>query len=119
MDTHGAAAIELAYRAIPGFTAGILIGSMNPCPCGYHGAGAPWGRQPCSCTPTLVSKYQKRISGPLVDRIDIHWEVQQVPVDKLQGVSGGESCVTICVCVKAVQQSQRKHFTKLARPTDQ
>jgi len=45
-----------------------LIAAMNPCPCGYYGDS----QKPCTCAPALVTKYQKRISGPLLDRIDIH-----------------------------------------------
>jgi magnesium chelatase family protein len=91
----------------------VLIAAMNPCPCGYHGDD----RQPCSCTPSLVSKYQKRISGPLIDRIDIHLEVRRVPIDKLQNLSGGESSATIRARVEAARQYQWERFAKLNKPT--
>src|SRR5207249_2447807 len=49
----------------------VLIGAMNPCPCGYHGDPV----KECTCTNSIISRYQKKISGPLLDRIDIHVEV--------------------------------------------
>jgi len=51
-----------------------LIAAMNPCPCGYYGDS----QKPCTCASALVTKYQKRISGSLLDRIDIHIEVPRV-----------------------------------------
>jgi magnesium chelatase family protein len=53
---------------------------MNPCPCGY--AGDP--EKECTCSPTLISRYQKRLSGPLLDRIDIHVEVPTRAVSKTE-----------------------------------
>ena len=58
-----------------------LIAAMNPCPCGYQGDSL----KPCTCAPVAVTKYQKRISGPLLDRIDIHIEVPCVDYEKLSG----------------------------------
>jgi len=52
----------------------MLIGAMNPCPCGYYGDPV----KECSCSSAIVTRYQKRISGPLLDRIDIHVEVPRV-----------------------------------------
>ena len=51
---------------------------MNPCPCGYYGDLV----KPCTCSSAIVTKYQKRISGPLLDRIDIHVEVPRVEYEK-------------------------------------
>ena len=59
---------------------------MNPCPCGYYGDPV----KPCTCSPGMVTKYQKRISGPLLDRIDIHIEVPRVEYDKLTDQRLGE-----------------------------
>jgi len=66
-----------------------LVAAMNPCPCGYH--GDPSGR--CRCTPDKVSQYRSRISGPLLDRIDMHIEVPAVPREILldRTARGGES----------------------------
>jgi magnesium chelatase family protein len=69
----------------------MLVGAMNPCPCGY--AGDP--EKECSCSPTLISRYQKRLSGPLLDRIDIHVEVPRVPFQKLSEDRRGESLAAI------------------------
>ena len=49
----------------------MLVAAMNPCPCGWHGASV----KPCTCTPALISRYQHKISGLLLDRIDIHLDV--------------------------------------------
>ncbi len=64
---------------------------MNPCPCGYHGDS----QKPSTCSPAVVTKYQKRIFGPLVDRIDIHIEVPRVNYEKLSGDRVGESSESI------------------------
>lgn len=58
----------------------MLIASMNPCPCGYYGSSI----KQCTCTPSQISKYLGKISGPLLDRIDIHIEVTPVDYSKLQ-----------------------------------
>lgn len=60
---------------------------VHPCPCGYYGDS----QKPCTCAHALVTKYQKRISGPLLDRIDIHIEVPRVDYEKLSGDRVGES----------------------------
>ena len=60
---------------------------MNPCPCGYYGSND----KPCSCTNEQISKYMNKISGPLLDRIDIHVEVQSVKYDDLSSARPSES----------------------------
>ncbi len=69
----------------------MLVGAMNPCFCGN--LGDP--RKMCSCTPSMVSRYQKRISGPLLDRIDIFIEVPRVEYDKLTGDATGEPSAVV------------------------
>ena len=59
----------------------MLVASMNPCPCGFYNHP----EKECVCSPGVVQKYLSRISGPLLDRIDIHLEVVPVPFDKLTG----------------------------------
>jgi len=68
-----------------------LVAAMNPCPCGY--LGAP--QRACRCTPDQVSRYQGRISGPLLDRIDLHVEVPSLPPEQLLQASTGEDSATV------------------------
>jgi magnesium chelatase family protein len=84
-----------------------LIAAMNPCPCGYYGDAM----KPCTCAPALVTKYQKRISGPLLDRIDIHIEVPRVGYEKLSGDRIGESSECIRARVQAARDIQRNRFS--------
>ena len=63
----------------------LLIAAMNPCHCGYYGDSANPGR--CRCTPDQVRRYRAKLSGPLLDRIDIHIEVPRVPQDVLSAPS--------------------------------
>lgn len=79
---------------------------MNPCPCGYYGDTA----RECSCSATMVSKYQKRISGPMLDRMDIHVEVPRVAYDKLAGDGHGETSAEIRTRVEAARARQRERF---------
>jgi len=84
-----------------------LIAAMNPCPCGYHGDSL----KPCTCAPAVVTKYQKRISGPMLDRIDIHIEVPRVDYEKLSGDRMGESSESIQARVQAARDIQQKRFS--------
>jgi Mg chelatase-like protein len=68
-----------------------LIGAMNPCPCGYH--GDPSNR--CRCTPNQIHRYQDKISGPLLDRIDLHVHVPAMAIDDLQSTPQGESSAVV------------------------
>jgi magnesium chelatase family protein len=63
----------------------LLVGAMNPCPCGRHGDGT----SACRCSPREVERYRGRVSGPLLDRIDIHLEVPRVPYADLAAPAGG------------------------------
>jgi magnesium chelatase family protein len=91
-----------------------LVGAMNPCPCGYFGDPI----KPCTCSPGIVTKYQKRISGPLLDRIDIHIEVPRVEYDKLSDQRLGEPSAAIQKRVEAARQRQRDRFSGNIQPTD-
>src|SRR5688572_12151998 len=84
-----------------------LIAAMNPCPCGYYSDAL----KPCTCAHSVVTKYQKRISGPLLDRIDIHIEVLRVDYDKLSSDRLGESSAAIRERVQNARQFQRERFT--------
>jgi magnesium chelatase family protein len=84
-----------------------LIGAMNPCPCGYLGAFAATGRH-CRCTPDAVARYQGKLSGPLMDRIDIQVEVPSVKPGELMGAPDGETSATIAARVHAARTRQQE-----------
>ncbi len=88
----------------------MLIASMNPCPCGYYNHP----EKECVCTPGLVQKYLNRISGPLLDRIDIHIEVVPVPFDKLSESRVAESSHAVRERVVAARKLQAARFAKYA-----
>jgi len=77
-----------------------LIGAMNPCPCGYLGST----QKACRCTPDQVLRYQSKLSGPLVDRIDLHVEVPAVPAQELLQSPAGEPSATIRARCTAARQ---------------
>jgi len=83
-----------------------LIASMNPCPCGYYNHPT----KECNCAPGSVQKYLSRISGPLLDRIDIHIEVVPVELDKITSVQEGESSATIRARVMEARERQTQRF---------
>jgi len=84
----------------------MLVGAMNPCPCGYY--GDPF-RQ-CTCPASLVSRYQKRISGPFIDRVDIFVEVPHIDYEKLADDRLGEKSEMVQARVKAARSRQQKRF---------
>jgi magnesium chelatase family protein len=84
----------------------MLVAAMNPCPCGYNGDPV----KECTCSLTQVLRYQKRISGPLLDRIDIHIQVPRVEYDKLTGDRLGETSARIRERVERSRERQRKRF---------
>lgn len=84
----------------------MLVGAMNPCPCGYlHDT-----IRECSCTPAQIIKYQQRVSGPLLDRIDIACDVPRVDFDKLTGVSSGECSADIRLRVQLARDRQSARY---------
>ena len=86
----------------------MLIASMNPCPCGYYNHPD----KECVCLPGAVQKYLNRISGPLLDRVDIHIEVVPVPFDKLSAQRPAENSETIRYRVLKARTVQQKRFTQ-------
>jgi len=91
----------------------MLIGAMNPCPCGF--AGDP--TRECTCAPSSVARYKKRISGPLLDRIDIHVEVPRVEYEKLTDRRVGESSAEVRARVRAARERQAQRFAGSPRMT--
>ena len=79
-----------------------LVGAMNPCPCGHLGSPL----RHCRCTPDAVARYQGRISGPLLDRIDLQVEVPAVPPETLAAAPDGETTATVAQRVARAQQVQ-------------
>lgn len=86
----------------------ILVAAMNPCPCGFL---TDPGKE-CVCSPTQIIKYQKRASGPLLDRIDLHIEVPRVEISKLESEHSGESSKKIRQRVQSARNIQEKRFKK-------
>jgi magnesium chelatase family protein len=84
----------------------MLVAAMNPCPCGFYGDPV----KECSCSATAIARYQKRISGPLLDRIDIHVEVPRVDYEKLADKRQAETSATIRARVQAARERQLERF---------
>jgi magnesium chelatase family protein len=84
----------------------MLVAAMNPCPCGYYGDA----RQQCRCTPVQIQRYRAKISGPLLDRIDIHIEVPAVAYQQLKHHDPGESSETVRRRVVAARQKQTRRL---------
>lgn len=86
-----------------------LVAAMNPCPCGYYGDKS--GR--CHCRPEQIKRYQEKLSGPLLDRIDLHVTVPALPASDLQSVQTGESSATVRERVIHAYQRQQVRQNKL------
>jgi magnesium chelatase family protein len=84
----------------------MLVAAMNPCPCGYAGDAV----RPCTCAPLQVERYAKRVSGPLLDRMDLHVEVPRVEYEKLVGRCEAESSARVRERVEAARDRQRERL---------
>ncbi|MBR1389464.1 MAG: YifB family Mg chelatase-like AAA ATPase [Prevotella sp.] len=84
----------------------MFVASMNPCPCGYYGDPT----HQCVCTPGQIQRYMNKISGPLLDRIDIHCEIQAVPFAQLSKMQPGEPSAAIRERVIKARQIQEERF---------
>jgi magnesium chelatase family protein len=84
----------------------MLVAAMNPCPCGYLGDS----KHECRCTPTQVQRYRARISGPLLDRIDLHIEAPALSLGELRSEKPGESSRTMRERVQAARSRQHARF---------
>ena len=89
----------------------MLVASMNPCPCGYYGDPT----HHCVCTPGQIQRYMNKISGPLLDRIDIHCEIQAVPFKQLSEMQPGEPSATIRERVIKARNIQTERFSSLPK----
>lgn len=84
----------------------LLIAARNPCPCGYYGDTL----RPCTCTPTQITRYQSKLSGPLLDRIDIHIDVPRVDYDKLMSNDRAEPSSSVKQRVERAREIQFERF---------
>ncbi len=84
----------------------MLVASMNPCPCGNYGDP----KRTCTCTPHQIARYLSRISGPLLDRIDLHIEVSRPRYEQLRSKTQGESSAAVRKRVNAAREVQRERF---------
>ncbi len=84
----------------------LLVAAMNPCPCGNFGDSS----RACTCSPTMITRYQGRLSGPLLDRIDIHVDVPRVDYDKLMSSQRAETSAQIRARVENAREQQRQRF---------
>jgi magnesium chelatase family protein len=90
----------------------MLVAAMNPCPCGFYSDST----RECRCTPGIIQRYLGKISGPLLDRIDIHIEVPAVPYKELRGDSAGETSAQIrerVAAARAVQQARGYYNSRM------
>jgi magnesium chelatase family protein len=86
----------------------MLVAAQNPCPCGYFGDPT----RACTCSNSMITRYQKRISGPLMDRIDLHVDVPRVAFEKLTAVQMAEASAVIRERVEAARERQRRRFAE-------
>lgn len=98
--------LSRAHGSITYPAAFMLVAAQNPCPCGWYGDP----ERTCTCSPTLVSRYQRRVSGPLLDRIDIHVEAPRVKYDKLSSLATGEPSATVRERVIAARHRQTERL---------
>jgi magnesium chelatase family protein len=102
----GAVTVSRAKKSIRYFAMFLLVASCNPCPCGYFGSDS----RRCKCTPGQVEKYLSKISGPLIDRIDIHIDVPAVSFNKLRSKANQLDSATIRGDVMKGRAIQARRF---------
>ena len=93
----------------------MFVASMNPCPCGYYGDP----QHKCTCTPGQIDRYLSKISGPLLDRIDIHCEIQAVPFAQISQMQPGEPSAVIRERVIRARNIQTERFSSLPKQVGQ
>jgi len=89
----------------------VLVATMNPCPCGQRGSRT----KECICSPSQLFKYQRKISGPIIDRIDLWLEVGSVPMSELSGKEAGETSEKVRQRVTEARKLQRKRYAHLPK----
>ena len=87
----------------------MLVAAMNPCPCGFYGDP----KRECRCSPNMITRYRNKISGPLLDRIDIHIEVPAVKYKEMAGEANGEASALVCDRVQQARDIQRRRCGRL------
>ena len=85
----------------------MLVAAMNPCPCGYFGSS----RRTCRCTPPEIRRYLDRVSGPLLDRIDLQIEVDSVPLQEINDAETGESSAAVAMRVSRARSIQLERYS--------
>ena len=85
----------------------MLVAAMNPCPCGHRGDP----KKPCRCTQIQIQRYFGRISGPVLDRIDLHVEVPHVPYEQLAAERDGAESSSVRTQVMAAREVQQRRFS--------
>jgi magnesium chelatase family protein len=90
----------------------MLVAAMNPCPCGFYGHP----KRECRCSPGQIERYRQRVSGPLLDRIDIHIEAPPVEYDELTSAAAAESSAAVRSRVEEVRRVQAERFGDGLRP---
>ena len=103
---EGRVTISRALHATEFPASFILTAAMNPCPCGYMGDS----KRACKCSPQQIEKYMGRVSGPLLDRIDMHIEVPSVPYEELSAKADGTGSVAMRAQVDRARAAQRDRF---------
>ena len=84
----------------------MLVAAMNPCPCGFYGDG----EKKCICSPSQILNYRKKISGPIIDRIDLHIDVPRLNFEKLSSITPGENSKSIKSRIELARARQRERF---------
>jgi magnesium chelatase family protein len=92
----------------------MLVGAMNPCPCGFLGDAV----RECRCTPQQVARYGHRLSGPLRDRLDLTVDVPALPLDTLGAIEGGESSAPVRARVVAARARQHERYARASLRTN-
>lgn len=103
---NGSVSVSRASASVAYPAQFVLVAAMNPCPCGYSGDST----HQCTCTPNMINRYRSRVSGPLLDRIDLHVDVPAVPYKELTGEHACESSADIRERVIAARERQLARF---------